>query len=97
MSDDEEQAEERPCLHCLIVDLVEDFFAEYPGPSGQSGTLDSDEVLTAVAKTVAELTCSHDTATRATMIEQLTREIMNYDTEFREQDAMGVAGSDARH
>ena len=31
------------------------------------------------------------------MIEQLMREIMNYDAEFREQEAMGTAGSDARH
>ncbi len=97
MSDDQEQPEERPCLHCLIVDLVEDFFAEYPAAADESGALDADEVITAVAKTVAELTCSRDAAARQTMIEQLMREIMSYDAEFREQDAMGTAGSDARH
>lgn len=97
MSDDQSEPEERPCLHCLIVDLVEDFFAEYPAATDKSGTLDTDEVITAVAKTVAELTCSRDAAVRQNMIEQLMREIMNYDAEFREQDAMGTAGSDARH
>lgn len=97
MSDDQSEPEERPCLHCLIVELVEDFFAEYPAAADESGTLDTDEVITAVAKTVAELTCSRDAAVRQNMIEQLMREIMNYDAEFREQDAMGTAGSDARH
>ena len=31
------------------------------------------------------------------MIEQLMREIMTYDAEYRQQDALGTAGSDARH
>jgi len=31
------------------------------------------------------------------MIEQLMREIMNYDAEFREQDAMGTDRSHVRH
>jgi hypothetical protein len=31
------------------------------------------------------------------MIEQLMREIMNYDAEFRQQDAMGTDRSHARH
>ena len=22
--------QERPCLHCMIVELIDDFFAEYP-------------------------------------------------------------------
>ncbi len=96
MSDDQGQSEERPCLHCLIVDLIEEFFAEYPAP-GESDTLDTDEVITAVAKTVAELTCSGDAAARQNIIEQLMREIMKYDAEFREQEAMGTSGSHARH
>jgi hypothetical protein len=97
MSDDPDQSQERPCLHCLIVDLVDDFYAEYPAAPDETATLDTDEVLSAVAKTVAELTCSRDAAVRQTMIEQLMREIMNYDAEFREQDAMGTPGSGARH
>jgi hypothetical protein len=46
---------------------------------------------------VAELTYSQDAAGRQNMIEQLTREIMNYDAEYRQQDEMGAAGSGARH
>ena len=22
--------QERPCLHCMMVDLIDDYFAEYP-------------------------------------------------------------------
>jgi len=97
MTDDQDQSEERPCLHCLIVDLIDEFFAEYPAAPDDAATLDADEVISAVAKTVAELTCSRDAAVRQTMIEQLMREIMTYDAEFREQDAMGTPGSGARH
>jgi len=97
MSDDQEANEERPCLHCLIVELIDDFFAEYPVAPGEPNTIDTDEVITAVAKTVAELTSSQDGAIRQNMIEQLTREIMNFDAEFREQDTMGTVRSHARH
>jgi hypothetical protein len=97
MSDDQEANEERPCLHCLIVELIDDFFAEYPAAAGEPDTIDTDEVITAVAKTVAELTFSQDRAIRQNMIEQLMREITNYDREFREQDTMGTDRSHARH
>ena len=56
MSDDQEANEERPCLHCLFVALIDDFFAEYPAATGEPDTIDTDEVIAAVAKTVAELT-----------------------------------------
>jgi hypothetical protein len=26
--------QERPCLHCLMVDLIDDFFAEHPPAAG---------------------------------------------------------------
>jgi hypothetical protein len=97
MPDDQDQSQERPCLHCLIVDLIDDFFAEYSAAPDEAATLDTDEVISAVAKTVAELTCSRDAAVRQTMIEKLMREITTYDAEFREQDAMGTPGSGARH
>ncbi len=97
MSEDQDVGEERPCLHCLIVELIDNFFAEYPVATGEPNTIDTDEVITAVAKTVAELTSSQNGAVRQNMIEQLMREIMNYDAEFREQEAMGAPGSDARH
>jgi len=97
MSDDLGQTEKPPCLHCLIVDVIEEFFAEYSAASDELGTADADEVVTAVAKTVAELTCGRDAAYRQNMIEQLMREIMNYDAEFRKQEVMGTPNSAARH
>ena len=97
MSDDQEANEQRPCLHCLIIELIDDFFAEYPAATGEPNTIDTDEVIIAVAKTVAELTCRQDGAVRQNVIEQLMREIMSYDAEFREQDAMGTDRSQARH
>jgi hypothetical protein len=94
----EDQAnEERPCLHCMIVELIDQFFEDYAATSGEPDTIDTDEVITAVAKTVAELTCSQDGTARQQMIEQLMREIMDYDAEFRRDDASGVIGSGARH
>ena len=97
MSDDQEANEERPCLHCLIVELIDDFFAENPVAPDEPNIIDTDELITAVAKTVAELTSSQGGAVRQSMIEQLMREIMKYDTEFRQQEAMGAPRSDARH
>ena len=96
----EPEDQERPCLHCMIVDLIEDFFAEYPATAGGSDKVDTseaDEVIVAIAKTVAELTSSQDGAIRQQLIEQLMREIMNYDAEFRREDAAGEMVSHARH
>ena len=97
MSDHQEANEERPCLHCLIVELIDDFFAENPVTPNEQNVIDTDELITAVAKTVAELTSSRGGAVRQSMIEQLMREIMKYDTEFRGEDAMGAPSPDARH
>jgi hypothetical protein len=89
--------EERPCLHCMMVELIDDFYAEYPVESAEPDTIDTDEVITAVAKTVAELTCSQSATLRQQIIESLMREIMDYDGEFRQDDAAGGIGSAARH
>ena len=90
--------QERPCLHCMIVELIDDFFAEYPATTGGLGTMDTDDVIIAIAKTVAELTCSQDGTIRRQLIERLMRrEIMNYDAEFRRDDGTGAIGSVARH
>jgi hypothetical protein len=35
MSEDREVDEEGPCLHCLIVELIDDFFAEYRVATGE--------------------------------------------------------------
>jgi hypothetical protein len=72
--------QERPCLHCMIVDLIDNFFAEYtatPGGSDKVDTDEADEVIAAIAKTVAELTFRQDGLIRQQLIEQLMREIMN--------------------
>ena len=90
----EDQTDERPCLHCMMVELIDDFFAEYPAAGGEPDTVDTDEVLTAIAKTVAELTSTQNGTIRQQMIEQLMRDVMEYDTEFRQEDATGSA---ARH
>ena len=89
--------QERPCLHCMMVELIDDFFADYPATAGEPDTIDTDEVFTAIAKTVAELTCGQDGAISQQLIERLMREIMNYDAEFRRDAAAGAIGSDARH
>ena len=100
MPNNERSDQERPCLHCMMVELIDDFFAEYPATPGGSDTVDThegDEVIVAIAKTVAELTSRQDGPIRQQLIEQLMREIMNYDAEFRRDDAAGVSGSHARH
>jgi hypothetical protein len=81
----------------MMVELIDDFFAEYPVATGEPDTIDPDEVVTAIAKTVAELTCGRDGTVRQQLIEQLMREIMDYDAEFRRDAGTIATGSDARH
>ena len=92
-----QDTQERPCLHCMIVELIEDFFAENPATSGEPDTIDTDEVIIALAKTVADLACSQNSTVRQQIIETLMREIMEYDAEFRREDASGAVSSPARH
>ena len=94
---DERDDEERPCLHCMMVELIDDYFAQYPAATGKPDTIDPDEVVTAIAKTVAELTCGQDGTVRQQLIEQLMREIMDYEAEFRKEAGTSAMGSDARH
>jgi hypothetical protein len=54
-------------------------------------------VITAVSKTVAELTSRQTGTVRQQIIENLMREIMEYDTEFRREDATGAIESATRH
>jgi hypothetical protein len=93
----ERDDQERSCLHCMMVELIDDFFAEYPAASGEPDAIDTDEVVTAIAKTVAELTYGQDGTIRQQLIEQLMREIIDYDAEFRRDAGTGAIGSDARH
>jgi len=96
----ERSDQERPCLHCMMVELIDDFFVEYPAPAGGSDKVDTgeaDEVIVAIAKTVAELTSRQDGAILQQLIEELMREIMHYDAEFRREDGTGASGSHVRH
>ena len=70
--------------------MIDNYFAEYPVSEEEPDAVDTGEVITAVAKTVAELTCGLDNAGRQNMIERLMREVMEYDAEFREQDGPGA-------
>lgn len=89
--------QDRPCLHCMMVELIDEFFAEHPAAGGEPDTIDTDEVVTAIAKTMAELTWRQDGSIRQQIIEKLMREIMDYDAEFRRDNGISAVGSDVRH
>ena len=67
------------------------------GGLGKVDTTEADEVIGAIAKTVAELTSQQDGTIRRQLIEDLMRQIMHYDAEFRTEEATGSSGSIARH
>jgi hypothetical protein len=95
-----EQDQERPCLHCMMVELIDDFLAEYPATAGGSEKVDTgeaDEVIDAIAKTVAELTSQQDGVIRQQVIEHLMRQITHYDAEFRSEEATSAVSSNAKH
>ena len=96
---EKEVDQQRPCLHCMMVELIDDFFAEYPATAGSDkvDTDEADEVIDAVAKTVAELTSQQDGVIRQQVIERLMRRITHYDAEFRREDAAGAIASHVRH
>jgi hypothetical protein len=96
----EREDQERPCLHCMMVELIDDFFAENPATeaSDKVDTGEADQVIDAIAETVAELTSQQDGVIRQQVIEQLMQQIMHYDGEFRREDAAaGAVASHARH
>ena len=92
MSDNTATNEERPCLHCLIGDVIDDFYAEYGSLSGEKDAIDVNEIITALAKTVAELTFGSDAALRQRVLGELMREISQFEAEFANAPA-----SDMRH
>jgi hypothetical protein len=84
----------------MMVELIDDFFAEYPPAPGGSDKVDTEEVdeaIEAIAKTVAELTSRQDGIFRQYLIERLMREIMKFDGEFRREDAAGSVVPQVRH
>jgi hypothetical protein len=92
MSDNPGSNDERPCLHCLIADVIDDFYAEYGSPSGEKDTIDMDEIISALGKTIAEMTYGSDAALRQQVLEDLTREIAKFEAEYANSP-----GSDMRH
>jgi hypothetical protein len=83
----------------MMVELIDDFFAEYPAiaSSDKVDTGEAGEVIDAIAKTVAELTSQQDGVIRQQVIEHLMRQIMHYEDEFRRDDATSAVGSSATH
>jgi hypothetical protein len=92
MSDNPESSDERPCLHCLIADLIHEFYAEYGSSEGEKDTVDIDEILSALGKVIAEMTYSSDAAVRQRVLEDLTREVARFEEEYANSPA-----SDVRH
>ncbi len=92
MSDNPESNDERPCLHCLIADAIDDFYAEHGSASGEKDAMDMDEIISALGKTVAELTYGSDAALRQRIVEDLMREISQFEAEYANS-----SGSDMRH
>ena len=79
----------------MIVDLIDDFIAEYRATAGGSEKVDTgeaDEMIDAIAKTVAELTSRQDGVIRQQLIEQLIREIMNLMPSFVEKTRQAQLG-----
>ncbi len=87
------EPEERACLHCAFLDLIDQFYAEL-NSEGSEPAIDAGEVLEAIAKTVAEITSGQDGAECQKTIEQLMRQIVEYDADFRRENE---AGSPSRH
>ena len=93
MSDNPESSDERPCLHCLIADLIDEFYAEYGSSEGEKeDTVDIDEILSALGKVIAEMTYGSDAAVRQRVLEDLTREVARFEEEYANSPA-----SDVRH
>jgi len=92
MSENPEANDERACLHCLIGDLIDEFYAEYGSLNGETDTIDADEIITALAKTVADMTFGSDAVLRRRILEDLTREISKFEAEYA-----NASGSYIRH
>ena len=97
LSDNQEADDQRPCLHCLIADLIDDFYEQYGSPSGEAETVDMGEVMSALAKVVAEMTFGSDAVFREQVLKDFSEEVSRFEMEFRESDMTGASTSGARH
>jgi hypothetical protein len=87
MSDTEGSNDERPCLHCLIGETIEDFYADHGCLSGETEAIDVAEVISALGKVVAEL-ISAEPSSRQPIIDDLRSEISRFEAE----NASGLSG-----
>ena len=63
MSDTEGSNDERPCLHCLIADTINDFYVEYETLSGEKDAIDVDErSVVAIALLLGNVVGNHPQA-----------------------------------
>jgi hypothetical protein len=97
MSENLEAEDERPCLHCLIGDLIDEYYGEYGSASGEADVIDVGEIVTSLAKIVAEITSGSDAAEGRRIVEELSQEISKYDAEYRENATAGASRFDVRH
>jgi hypothetical protein len=97
MSQTSEPNNERPCLHCLIGDLIDDFYGEFGSLTEKSDTIDTSELLSALAKTLAEFTFDSETTQRRQMMEDFLRDVSKFEAEFSEAQLSEAPASDARH
>ena len=51
----EDHADERPCLHCMMVELIEDFYAEYQADGGEPVRIASLEGTAALLELADEI------------------------------------------
>jgi hypothetical protein len=97
LSDNSEADDQRPCLHCLIGDLIDEFYEQYGSLAGEAETVDVSEVMSALAKVVAEMTFGSDAALRERMLKDFADEVSKFEGEFREGEATSAPSSGARH
>ena len=57
----------------------------------------AENLIDAIAKTVAELASQQNGLIRQQLIEQLMRQIMHYDGEFRREEVTSAVSSNAMH
>ena len=90
MSENPGSSNERPCLHCLIGDLIDEFYAEYGTTGGETDVIDMDEAISALAKTVADLTYGSDAPARKSVLDTLVREIAEFEAEYERTPESGL-------
>jgi hypothetical protein len=90
MSENPESSNERPCLHCLIGDLIDEYYAEYGTATGETDVIDMDEAISALAKTIADLTYGSDAAARQRIKDDLMRDIAEFEAEYEKEPGPGL-------